>query len=268
MKGTGGATTVSTMESEKDRFRLAIAYDGRPFEGWQSQPGGNTVQDHVLTVLRKICPEIGSLHGSGRTDSGVCADGQVAHFDVPSTWKMDPPAWQKALNAQLPPTIRILRCDLADRSFHARFSASGKIYRYRIGFGDVLHPLDHGLVHHHRNLPVDPFIDAMKIFEGTHDFQAFSANRKDGTDEGRNTERTIFTISHSFSGDEIVAVDIHGSGFLYKMVRFLIGTGIYLAAGKIDRPDVESWLLSPPETMKAPYCAPAGGLCLKEVCYE
>jgi tRNA pseudouridine38-40 synthase len=256
------------MEIEKDRFRLTIAYDGRPFEGWQSQPGGNTVQDHILAVLRSICPEISSLHGSGRTDSGVCADGQVAHFDVPSTWRMDPTAWQRALNTQLPPTIRILRCDLADASFHARFSATGKIYRYRISFGDVLHPLDHGVVHHHRNLPLGEFIDAMQVFEGTHDFRAFAANRKDGMDAGRDTERTIFQITHSLPGDDLVSIDIHGNGFLYKMVRFLIGTGMYLATGKIDRPVVESWLDSPPESEKAPYCAPPDGLSLKEVCYE
>lgn len=255
------------MEIEKQRFKLTIAYDGRLLEGWQSQPGGNTVQDHILAVLQKVCPAVSSLHGSGRTDAGVSALGQVAHFDTPGTWKMDSTAWQKSLNAQLPPRIRIMNCEPVDSGFHARFNARGKIYRYRIFAGEVLPPLDYGLVLHCRNLPLDQFQQKLSVFEGTHHFRAFSANRNDGKDEGRDTERTIFQITPSSPGPDYLDIDIHGSGFLYKMVRFLIGTGIYLAKDKLEIYTVENWLREAPEQEKAPYCAPPDGLSLVEVCY-
>ena len=152
------------MDGDKKRFCLNIAYDGRPFEGWQSQPGGNTVQDHIEKVLQKICPASSSVHGSGRTDAGVSAEGQVAHFDVPDDWKMTAPEWQRALNAQLPPTIRIVKSEPAAPDFHARFSAKSKIYRYRIFTGEVLPPLDHGLTWHTRQLRR---IDLRLRFTGT-----------------------------------------------------------------------------------------------------
>lgn len=268
MKGSRDATIVRKMDSELSRFRLTIAYDGRPFAGWQSQPDGNTVQDQILAELRGICPSATGLQGSGRTDAGVSALGQVAHFDCPVDWKMDATAWRKALNTKLPPSIRIMDCEAVDSDFHARFSATGKIYEYRIFTGEVLPPLDYGLVWHRRNLPIEEFSEAMSVFEGTHQFRAFSANRNDGKDEGRDTERTIFDISSTESGDGYLTVSIHGDGFLYKMVRFLIGTGSYLALNRIDLETVEDWLRDPPETEKAPYCAPADGLSLFEVCYE
>jgi tRNA pseudouridine38-40 synthase len=180
---------------------------------------------------------------------------------------MDADSWQKALNAQLPPTIRIMQCSAVDCDFHSRFSATGKVYCYRIHFGEVLPPLDYGLAFHCQNLPADDFLEALRIFVGTHHFKAFSANRNDGNDEGRDTERTIFAISHSFPHPDEVVVEIHGNGFLYKMVRFLIGTGVYLTKGKIERSTVEHWLADPPENEKAPWCAPPDGLSLTEVCY-
>lgn len=267
MKGSTGATNVTVMDAEKNRFRLTIAYDGRPWSGWQSQPGGNTVQDQIQAILEKICPGITSLHGSGRTDAGVSAEGQTAHFDAPSDWSMDSTAWRKALNAQLPHTIRIMNCVAAAPDFHARFSATGKIYRYQIHFGEVLPPLDHGLVFHYRNLPVDEFLSALEVFVGTHHFKAFSANRNDGKDEARDTERTIFSIAHSFPRPDLLSVNIHGNGFLYKMVRFIIGTAVYIAKDKIDRTTIGEWLTNPPDKEKAPWCAPPDGLSLVEVCY-
>ena len=127
------------------RFALTIAYDGRPFEGWQSQRGGNTVQDHLLTALQQIDPEIAQVHGSGRTDSGVSADGQVAHFDSSADSTLDAEAWQRALNTKLPPTIRVMECAEVPADFHARFSATAKHYRYRVSTRPVLPPLDAGL---------------------------------------------------------------------------------------------------------------------------
>ena len=269
MNSCRGATIVPDMDCDKNRFRLTIAYDGRPFEGWQSQPGGNTIQDHIEKVTQKICETVSTVHGSGRTDAGVSAEGQVAHFDAPSEWKMTASDWMNALNAQLPPTIRIIQSDSVAPDFHARFNATGKIYRYRIFTGEVLPPLEYGLTWHRRKLDRDAFLEAIGIFEGTHHFRAFSANRHDGRDQTRDSERTIFQIA-ALPNDlpDHFVIEIHGNGFLYKMVRFLVGTAAYLATGKIDPDKVTALLASPNPPEKAPYCAPVDGLSLREVCYH
>lgn len=245
-----------------------MSYDGRPFDGWQSQPSGNTIQDYLQTAVNSICADASGIHGSGRTDSGVCADGQVAHFDVPETWSMDSVAWLKAINTKLPPSIRVMDCDVVDSEFHARFSATAKIYRYRIYGGPVLPPLLHGLVLHQPRLDQKAFIEAMPIFIGNHHFKAFSANRNDGKDAGRDTLRTINSIDFRQKDDSILDVEICGNGFLYKMVRFLIGSGVRMAEGKLEPALVEGWLSDPDPQEKAPFCAPADGLALKQVCYD
>ena len=136
------------------RFKLVIAYDGRPFDGWQSQVSGNTIQDILLLGIRTICPAVKTVQGSGRTDAGVSAEGQVAHFDAPPEWRMGADEWRKALNTKLPATIRILSAQETGPDFHARFDAVGKHYRYRIVTSDVLPPLQVGLVWHRRG-PAD-----------------------------------------------------------------------------------------------------------------
>jgi hypothetical protein len=110
------------------RFRLDLAYDGRPFAGWQSQPGGGSVQDALEAALAATCPEVTTVQGSGRTDAGVSATGQVAHFDTPPYWRMDGGDWLRALNSKRPPTIRVMACREVDPAFHARFSAVEKTY--------------------------------------------------------------------------------------------------------------------------------------------
>lgn len=255
------------MDSEYQRFRIDIAYDGRGFDGWQSQPSGNTIQDVILCALQSICDRITAVHGSGRTDSGVCALGQVAHYDVPIDWRMDANAWQKALNAHLPPAIRIVASREMDAEFHARFSAVDKTYRYRIYTCEVLPPLEYGLAWHRRGLDGEAFIAATQVFTGTHYFRAFSANRHDGKDTSRDTQRTIHSISAERVG-ELLEVDIRGSGFLYKMVRFLMGSADYVASGKLTLPDIEAMLAQQQPKTKAPYCAPADGLTLLRVNYD
>ena len=121
------------------RLRLRIAYDGRPFQGWQSQARGDTVQDRLEAAFAKLVGgERVALHGSGRTDAGVHARGQVAHADVPAAWRHDAERSRAALNAHLPPEIRVLEVRFVSGTFHARYSAQGKIYRYRIWNDPVL----------------------------------------------------------------------------------------------------------------------------------
>jgi tRNA pseudouridine38-40 synthase len=253
---------------EMRRFRLLIAYDGRPFSGWQSQPGGNTIQDLLLDALRSICPEAGTIVGSGRTDAGVSAEGQVAHFDVPSTWSMEGEHWGKALNTKLPATIRVLEATEAAPDFHARFSAREKIYRYRIHTGPVLPPLLAGLAwHRHGTFPAESLRDFLALFEGEHDFRSFSANRNDGKDETLDTRRLITSARAETSTPGQIDIRFQGNGFLYKMVRFLVGTTVYGIEGRMDRSEVMDLLSGSEPDRKAPYCAPPDGLTLEKVLY-
>ena len=130
------------------RLKLTIAYDGRPFNGWQAQACGNTVQDHLHKALEQTAKQPVKLQGSGRTDTGVHALAQVAHFDAPEDISMNPFNWVPALNTKLPATIRVMSCEETDDDFHARFSAKGKIYHYDIATDPVLPPLKAGLAWH------------------------------------------------------------------------------------------------------------------------
>lgn len=250
------------------RFRLELAYDGRPFSGWQSQASNDAVQDLVQRALASICPAVTGVQGSGRTDAGVSALAQVAHFDAPATWRMDGGAWQRALNTKLPPTIRVMRCGAIDPRFHARFSALTKTYRYHIAIGEVLPPLLHGLAWHQRDLGSPGELAAvLALFEGTHDFGPFSAKRHDGRDEGRDTVRTITTARLTASNEESLVLEFCGNGFLYKMVRFLVGSAVYCVKGRISREEMSRLLEGSTGERRAPYCAPADGLTLVGVDY-
>lgn len=251
------------------RFRLDLAYDGRPYSGWQSQPGGNAVQDVVEAALATICPQVASVQGSGRTDAGVCALRQVAHFDAPADWKMSGEAWRRALNTKLPPTIRALACGEVDPAFHARFSAVEKTYDYEIATGEVLPPLRHGLAWHQRGLgPADELAAILHRYVGLHDFRAFSAKRHDGYDEERNTTRDLAEASlRPLEAGEGYVLRFRGNGFLYKMVRFIVGTAVYVQRGRITLDDLDALLSGKDRVAKAPYCAPAAGLTLVGVRY-
>jgi len=260
---------MSDTSPETRRFLLTVSYDGRPFSGWQSQAGGNTVQDLLLEGLRGICPAVSTVQGAGRTDAGVSAEAQAAHFDTPGSWRMNPGEWTRALNSRLPPTIRIVCCREVDPTFHARFDAKGKIYRYEIATGDILPPLRHGLAWHEPRLSDAAAVKAaLSCFEGRHDFRAFSANRNDGHDESRDTVRTIDRATWTAGDDTSWSVTVEGDGFLYKMVRFLVGTAVYHSLGRIRLDEIRN-LLAHPETnsAKAPYCAPPDGLRLVAVRY-
>ncbi len=258
----------STTHPAFRRFRLELAYDGRPFAGWQSQASGDAVQDLVQRALAAICPAVTTVQGSGRTDAGVSALAQVAHFDAPAASRMDGGAWQRALNTKLPPTIRVMRCAATDPRFHARFSALAKTYRYHIATGEVLPPLLHGLAWHQRGFgSAEALAVVLALFEGTHDFGAFSAKRHDGRDEGRDTVRTITTARLVAGGDDSLLLEFRGNGFLYKMVRFLVGSAVYCVKGRISRREMRRLLEGNTGETKAPYCAPADGLTLVGVDY-
>ncbi|MFD2256700.1 tRNA pseudouridine(38-40) synthase TruA [Luteolibacter algae] len=250
------------------RMKLTIAYDGRPYLGWQSQAGGNTVQDYLNEALEEIAKQPLRIHGSGRTDTGVHASGQVAHFDAPDDSSMNPYNWVPALNTKLPATIRVMNCEEVPADFHSRFSAIGKRYHYDICTDPVLPPLKAGLAWHlPRLLDADVLQRALDTLSGTHDFHAFAAYRGNEQADTDYT-RTVFSAQLEMLPDGY-RMNFHGDGFLYKMVRMLAGSAIKAAQGRLRLDDLEA-LLDQPQGLpfgKAPLCAPADGLYLQEVVY-
>lgn len=250
------------------RLKLMIAYDGRPYLGWQSQAGGNTVQDLLNAALEEVAKAPLRIHGSGRTDTGVHALGQIAHFDPPADSTMNPYNWVPALNTKLPATIRVMECEEMPEDFHARFSATGKHYFYDICTDPVLPPHKAGLAWHlPRLLDADALREALAGFEGKHDFHAFAAYRGN---EQADTDYTRKVFSAKLETlDDGYRLRFHGDGFLYKMVRMMAGSAIKAAQGRLRLDDLESLLDQPPGLPlgKAPLCAPADGLYLEKVDY-
>ena len=239
-----------------------VAYDGGSFAGWQSQAHKNTVQDHLEEAVHSITREKVTVHGSGRTDTGVHALGQCAHLDL-TTGKWSAPTLSKALNAVLPPAIRVLSCRAATQDFHARFSVKAKVYRYRIWNSAVLLPLEVGRAWHiARPLDLVKLRSALEAFEGRHDFAGFSA--KSGR-KIEDTARTILRISLRRRGHEI-AIEVEGDGFLYKMVRLIVGTSILHSEGKVALTGLRADLKQGRAHGRR-LVAPAGGLYLARVRY-
>ncbi len=253
------------------RLKLTLAYDGRPFAGWQSQRGGATVQDAVESAVAVIGgpPPDGRIlrvHASGRTDTGVHALGQVAHFDPPATTRLGEAEWHRALNAVLPATIRVMRCEAVAPDFHARFDATGKIYRYRLWHAEVLPPLEYGLAWHlHGCLSESRLRESARLFEGCHDFSAFCANRGEENETSINKVRTIRKITLQPQG-ELISLTFEGDGFLYKMVRMIVGAMVRVARGH-ETPERLADLLARPTQKKPGWQAPPDGLSLLQVLY-
>jgi tRNA pseudouridine38-40 synthase len=260
------------------RLKLVIAYDGAPFAGWQSQSHRNTIQDHVERAFEQVLGKQVRVHGAGRTDAGVHALAQCAHVDL-SNDRLSTARWTEALNALLPPTIRVLRCQYVSNNFHARRSAKGKIYRYRIWLAPVLLPFEYRRAWHVAR-PIDLKIlkQAAKHFVGTHDFAGFAASRgKSGRrgdtdsslctagEQEKSTVRTIYSVRVRQKGPR-VAIEFDGDGFLYKMVRLIVGSLVKCALGKMRVEDVTARLDSG-QMGQARFVAPAEGLFLVRVRY-
>ena len=250
------------------RLKLTIAYDGRPYTGWQSQPEGNTVQDLIQAAMAEVAKRPVRVHGSGRTDTGVHALAQIAHFDAPEEISMNPFNWVPALNCKLPATIRVMACGEVAADFHSRFSAIGKCYHYDLCTDPVLPPLKAGLAWHlPRQLDADVLWDALALFIGRHDFHGFAAYRGNETPD-IDWYRTIESVELTTLQDGY-QISYNGDGFLYKMVRLLTGAAVHAAQGRIRLDDLAALLDQPPGLPlgKSPLCAPADGLYLERVIY-
>lgn len=246
------------------RLKLIVSYDGASFSGWQSQRSRNAIQDHLENAFQRICGKQVRLHGAGRTDAGVHALGQCAHVDLPHH-RYEPERWLSALNGLLPPTIRVMRCRFVSQTFHARYSAKGKTYRYRIWNAAVLPPFEYGRTWH-VTTPLD--FEGMRLaarpFAGQHDFFSFSANR--GTPQ-TNTIRTIHAVRLRRSGP-CISIEFDGDGFLYKMVRMMVDPLVRIGLKKAGAEEIKNRLNEP--RMKAfgsRIVTPPNGLFLVRVRY-
>ena len=247
------------------RYKARCAYDGTDFDGWQSQAGGNTVQDFIERRLRMVLqdPDL-RIHGSGRTDSGVHALGQTFHFEA--RWEHGCQALEKAMLSGLPAGIQVTRIKEVSSDFHARFSASSKIYHYHIHTKRA-NPLEERYCYSLRkNLELTPMLEAARVLQGKHDFANFSAKRRDSHDECLNTQRHLMKLEIKTRGPRLKII-AQADGFLYKMVRCLVGA--LLACGLLKcRVDEISSLVAGSRSSKLPYqTVPPHGLCLQSVQY-
>lgn len=243
------------------RYRITVAYDGSAYAGWQVQPNHITVQQRLEEVLQSLTGEIIKVHGSGRTDQGVHAEGQVAHFDLSRRWA----GWQllNGLNAKLPQDIRVLKVARAKPDFHARRSAVKKEYRYFIWNAKFMNPTRRFYATHVRKpLDVHAMQAAAKLLTGKHDFAAFTANPNRVVE---STVREVYSLTVKRTGSQIVIRAASG-GFLYKMVRSLAGLLLRVGEGAVSQAEVKEILASRTRTARVP-TAPPEGLFLWRVWY-
>lgn len=236
------------------RFKLIVAYDGTAYAGWQVQPHDASVQQEIEKALLKICGQKVKVHGSGRTDRGVHARGQVAHVDLSTRLSLE--ALGRALNARLPPDIRVLRLVTVRSDFHARRSACRKEYRYFVWNAATVLP-DKRLysTHVYRPLDMAAMRKAAAFFVGRHDFASFTANPQR---EVASTVREVYGCTISKKGPEIV-FRVSGEGFLYKQVRSMVGFLLRVGEGA-ERPEAVAELLASaaPRKARVPSAMPQG----------
>lgn len=243
-------------------YKIVLQYDGTKLNGWQKQGNtDNTIQGKLEAILEKMYGEFIEVHGSGRTDAGVHALGQVANFRASDKCTED--EIKKVLNGYLPKDIRVSEVSKADERFHARLSARGKTYEYRIDNGEVANVFWRKYAMREENpLDLEAMGKAAVSFLGTHDFKSFCANKK----MKKSTVRTITSITIE-EKDGIVSIRYTGNGFLYNMVRILTGTLIEVGRG-MRSPEEMKGILDALDRGAAGFTAPAQGLFLVEVIYK
>lgn len=245
------------------RLKATICYDGAQFSGYQVQPGERTVQLEIEKVLLKMHKgEKVQIVASGRTDAKVHASGQVIHFDTPLA--IPPEKYQKALNVQLPSDIRVLSVEQVADDFHARYSVSGKRYRYIWDCNDVQSPFRRFYTVGTNGVKPDVSLmqEAAQAIIGTHDFSCFCAANTSVVDK----IRTVHALQFEWIGNEL-HMTIEGNGFLYNMVRIIAGTLWEVGIGRRSCESVAGAIASL-DRGNAGKTAPAHGLYLEKVFYQ
>ena len=243
-------------------YKLILQYDGTKLNGWQKQGNTeNTIQGKIEAILERMYGEYVEIHGSGRTDAGVHALSQVANYHAPAKFSVE--EIKSTLNEYLSKDIRVLQVELVDERFHARLTATGKTYEYRIDHGEVANVfLRKYVMREETPLDLQAMRRAAVYLLGTHDFKTFCANKK----MKKSTVRTITSIVIE-EKDGIVAIRYTGNGFLYNMVRILTGTLIEVGRGK-KKPEEIPGIIEAMDRGAAGFTAPAQGLYLIEVTYK
>ncbi|HNY49256.1 MAG TPA: tRNA pseudouridine(38-40) synthase TruA [Smithella sp.] len=243
-----------------NKYKIVLEYDGTNYRGWQSQKNARSVQDTLIDAAEKFLGTPVTIQGAGRTDAGVHALGQVAHLEA--SRKIHPDSLRMGINDNLPASVNILKVENASASFHARHHAVSRSYLYlisrrRTAFGKryvwwVKDKLDAGKMK-----------QALDVFQGFHDFASFADKKMDKDTSTKVNIEGIWLKEF----DDIIALRILGSHFLWKMVRRIVGVIVEVGRGNISRHDVEKMLTSFSE-LPAHFTAPPSGLFLEKVLYE
>ncbi|MBI3654175.1 MAG: tRNA pseudouridine(38-40) synthase TruA [Acidobacteria bacterium] len=249
---------------EKSNYKITIQYDGTNYHGWQIQPRGLTIQGELQRALSLLDHRAVTLHGAGRTDAGVHAEGQVANFFLER--EITPTKLREAINGNLPRDIRVMDVELVADDFHARFSAQAKTYGYKIFSGEVIPPFDYRYALFHRDkLDVEAMREAASLLMGQHDFSAFTVADSEVKDHVRTLTRLEISVAEEKSGKRIL-ITATADGFLRYMVRTMAGTLLDVGRGFRKVEEVGEALASG-DRRNAGQTAKAHGLTLLRVDY-
>jgi len=247
-------------------YRLLLQYDGTDFRGWQIQANLRTVQGELTRVLSLLDDREVTVHGSGRTDAGVHAEGQVANVHLRR--EISPEKLRSAINGNLDDDLRVLSVEVAAEDFHARYSATGKTYRYRVLHGPVMSPFwRRYAIHESRHLDLDKMRNCAKLLLGEHDWTAFSSAQSDVESRVRTVAQMEVTRgSNDCVNGDLIDFTISADGFLRYMVRSIIGTLLAVGRNEINEATVERAIKEGDRSL-AGSTAPAHGLTLVGVEY-
>ena len=243
-------------------IKLVIEYDGKEFNGWQKQPNKLNIQGEIEKAIKQITGEEVDLTASGRTDAGVHALGQVANFKTNSNIPIE--KIPIALNSNLKKSIVIKSAEEVEERFHSRLNCKRKTYRYIINNSKYGTAIYRNLeTHIPMKLDIQKMQEAVKYFEGEHDFKAFKAS---GT-SSKSSVRTIYKAEVIDAGNERIYIELTGSGFLYNMVRIISGTLVEVGLGKIEPNEIKN-IIESQKRENAGKTLPPQGLYLVNVEYE
>ncbi len=252
------------------RYKLTIEYMGRGYYGWQRQPDVPSIQQEIETAIHKFCAQDVIVTVAGRTDAGVHARGQVAHVDfAPFKTPMDGFAIMKAINAHLrPQSISILKAELVDEDFHARFSAINKLYQYKVINRHAFLTVEEGRVWHiQRRLDIEAMREGAKHLLGNHDFTTFRDSECQAKSPIKTLGRLDITVrDYDLCGGQEIIFETEGQSFLHHQVRNMVGTLSLVGLGKWSPEDVKIALEAKHRTKGGP-TAPSDGLYLMRVDY-
>jgi tRNA pseudouridine38-40 synthase len=248
-------------------FKLLIQYDGTDFHGWQAQEGLRTVQGEFMRVLARLDDGDVTIHGSGRTDAGVHAEGQVASVQLQRV--ITPQTLRNAINGNLGRDVRVLFAEVATPEFHARYSALSKTYVYRLVHGPVMSPFWSRFAHQEaRHIDLERMRACAELCKGEHDWTAFSAAQSDAESRVRTITRLDLAAGWDERGQcHLIEFKVTASGFLRYMARSIVGTLLAAGRGEIDADTVKLALRSGDRNLAGP-TAPACGLTLLRVEYD